>query len=126
MAKLPHWAHWPIFNFFFLIFFSILMFGPIEIKPIDLTCALVLEICIIIMLLIFFVIVPYGLSKGPLPSAESVCAVCDWGPSGPGPDVVGCQSKNIYLIQITDEIAVSVYKVEEAREVFSLLVRKIV
>lgn len=28
-------------------------------------------------------------SKGPLPSAESVCAVCDWstgeiGPSGPG------------------------------------------
>lgn len=102
------------------------MFGPIEIKAIDLTCALVLELCIIIMLLIFFVIVPYGLSKGPLPSAESVCAVCDWGPSGPGPDVVGCQSKNIYLIQITDEIAVSVYKVEEAREVFSPLVRKIV
>lgn len=40
--------------------------------------------------------------------------------------MVGCQSKNIYLIQITDEIAVSVYKVEEAREVFSPLVRKIV
>lgn len=29
------------------------MFGPIEIKAIDLTCALVLAICIIIMLLIF-------------------------------------------------------------------------
>lgn len=52
MAKLPHWAHWPIF-YFFIYFFFILMFGPIEIKAIDLTCALVLEICIIIMLLIF-------------------------------------------------------------------------
>lgn len=44
-------------------------------------------------------------------------------PWGPGLDVGGCQLKDIYLIQITDEIAVSVYKVEEA---LFPLVRKIV
>lgn len=70
MAELPHWAHWPIFVF-------ILTFGPIEIKVIDLTYALFLAICIIIMLLILTYYLKV-LSKGPLPSAESVCAVCDW------------------------------------------------
>lgn len=50
MAELPHRAHGPAF--FFVVVF-ILTFGPIEIKAIDLTCALVLAICIIIMLLIF-------------------------------------------------------------------------
>ena len=38
---------------FLFCFVFILTFGPIEIKAIDLTCALVLAICIIIMLLIF-------------------------------------------------------------------------
>lgn len=47
-------------------------------------------------------------------------------PWGPGLDVVGCQLKDIYLIQITDEIAVSVYKVEKALEKCFPLVRKIV
>lgn len=46
-------------------------------------------------------------------------------PWGPGLDVVGCQLKDIYLIQITDEIAVSVYKVEETLEKCFALVRKI-
>lgn len=47
-------------------------------------------------------------------------------PWGSGLDVVGCQLKDIYLIQITDEIAVSVYKVEEALERCFPPVRKIV
>lgn len=47
-------------------------------------------------------------------------------PWGPGLDVVGCQLKDIYLIQITDEIAVSVCKVEETLEKCFALVRKIV
>lgn len=47
-------------------------------------------------------------------------------PWGPGLDVVGCQLKDIYLIQITDEIAVSVYKAEETLEKCFALVRKIV
>lgn len=47
-------------------------------------------------------------------------------PWGPGLDMVGCQLKDISLIQITDEIAVSVYKVEEALKKCFLLVRKIV
>lgn len=47
-------------------------------------------------------------------------------PWGPGLNVVGCQLKDICLIQITDEIAVSVYKVEETPEECFPLVRKIV
>lgn len=49
----------------FLLF--VLTFGPIEIKAIDLTCALVLERYIIIMLLIFDIL-PYG----PLQRSSSV------------------------------------------------------
>lgn len=57
MAELPHRAHRPIYFFVsFCFFVFILMFGPIEIKAIDLTCALVLAICIIIMLLIFDIV----------------------------------------------------------------------
>lgn len=47
-------------------------------------------------------------------------------PWGLGLDVVGCQLKDIYLIQITDEIAVSVYKVQKALKKCFPLVRKIV
>lgn len=48
-------------------------------------------------------------------------------PWGLGHNVVGCQLKVIYLIQITDdEIAVSVYKVKKALKKCFPLVRKIV
>lgn len=113
-----------------LIFF-LPTFGPIEIKAIDLTSALVLAICIIIMLLIFDI-----LPSGPFQRSFSfswvcVCSVTEvnstlW-PWGPGLNVVRCQLKDIYLIQITDdEIAVSVYKVKKALKKCFSLVRKIV
>lgn len=89
-AELPKWS-----------FFFCLTFGPIEVKWIDLSFALVLAVCIIIILLTL----TYSLkviSNGPLPSAESMCAVLDWSigernlwSCGPGLDVVGCQLKDI-------------------------------
>lgn len=130
VAEPPHWAHLSGPFFFFFFFNPIPAFGPTEMKRIHLTCTLVLAICIIIMLLIltqYLKVYPTDLFL-----QLSLCAV--WLEyrwirlSGLGAwvglDVVGCQWKDIHLIQITNKIAVSVYKVVKALEKCFPLVRK--
>lgn len=128
------WTRWhyclngligPLYLF---IYFFILKFGPTEIKATDLPC-----FCFRDMhyhnAFSFWHRTLWS-SEGPLPSAETVCSVWleySWTrPWSPGFDMIGCQLKDIHLIQMTDEIAVSVYKVEETPEKCFPPIRKFV